>query len=200
MFSSAAVPNGNRGELIGVGTERLQDEDVRRTVFEALVREHQDQIFRYCTARLGAVYGEDVAQDVFLAAWEGLPRFRHEAEITTWLMGIAKHKCAQVLRNYGRRGEIARMFVEEIRSNVHPDLHAAQAEAAKVQEQLGRLVQSLHRLSAEERIVINLRYTKGLAVDEIAELIGKTEAAVRKQVVRTLQRLRRTMADVTEKC
>ena len=48
----------------------LQDEKGRRKVFETLVHEQKDWIFRYCVLRLGATHGEDVAQDVFREAYQ----------------------------------------------------------------------------------------------------------------------------------
>jgi RNA polymerase sigma factor (sigma-70 family) len=194
----AAVPNGEFGELTMVGGKWPADAEGQRTVFEALVREHQHQIFRFCVWRLGPVYGEEVAQEVFLAAWHGLSKFKEKAKFTTWLIGIAKNKCAQALRDAKRREEIACTFSEEIAQSLHPDAHAAQAEQEKLKGQLTWLQRGLVLLKSEERILVNLRYTKGLGVDEIAELMGKSDGAVRKQLLRTLQRLRRILADVAE--
>jgi len=177
---------------------RLADAEERKAVFETLMRDHQHQIFRYCVLRLGPLYGEEVAQEVFLAAWQGLSAFRGDAVPTTWLLGIAKNKCAQMFRNTRRREDIARMFLEEITQSLHPDTHAASAEHERRQDQLTRLRQVLDRLRSEERILVILRYRKGLAIAEIAELIGKSEVAIRKQLLRILQRLRRILTDAAE--
>src|SRR5262249_55749838 len=74
-----------------IDQQRLRDEDYRHDVLTALLRDHQEQIFRYCVTRLGEVAGEEVAQEVFLTAWESLPKFRQEASLATWLTGIAKY-------------------------------------------------------------------------------------------------------------
>lgn len=169
-----------------------------RAVFDALVRDYQDRVFRYCVTRLGGLHGEEVAQEVFLAAWEGLSKFRHEAAIETWLLGIAKFKCMPMLRNHRRREEILQVFEEEIRTNTHPDHEDTQTEEADFQERRDQLAQSLRKLKDEERLLVNLRYTKGIAVSEIAELLGKSEAAVRKRLLRALQRLRKVMHDGAE--
>jgi RNA polymerase sigma factor (sigma-70 family) len=59
------------------------------------------------------------------------------------------------------------------------------------------LVQGMSRMREDERLLINLRYYKGLPVAEVAELLGKSEAAVRKRLLRALERLRNIMkADV----
>lgn len=172
-------------------------EEERRAAFDALVRENQDRIFAYCVARLGALHGEEVAQEVFLAAWLGLAKFRYEAAPETWLLAIAKHKCMQVLRNSRRREEIVRVFMEEIRINTHPDPNQTEAEEAHTRERRDRLARGLNLLKDEERILVNLRYAKGIAISEITELLGKSEAAVRKRLLRALQRVREAMRDVS---
>ena len=73
----------------------LQDETNRQTVFAAWLEAHYQAIVRYCVARLGALQGEDVAQEVFVAAWEGLPTCvpRPDLPLEAWLVGIARNKC-----------------------------------------------------------------------------------------------------------
>jgi len=168
------------------------------TLFDTLVRDNQDRIFSYCVVRLGEVHGEEVAQEVFVAAWQGLPNFRHEATLETWLLGIAKYKCIQALRNYRRREEILRLSEQEIRTYMHPDPPDpldVRVQAMDTQVRRNRLAQSLSKLKDEERLVVNLRYMKGIAVSEIAELLDRSEAAVRKRLLRALQRLRKALHD-----
>ena len=172
---------------------RFQDPAIRRHVFDGLVRDNQDWIYRYCVNRLGELSGEEVAQEVFLAAWEGLAEFREEAKLETWLYGIAQNKCRQVLRNIRRREELAREFDQEIRINVHAALPDPRCTEPDPQAQQQQLEHGMRALQSEERLVLNLRYTKGLGVAEIAELMGKSEAAVRKQLLRSLQQLRKVV-------
>ena len=181
-----------------IGSMPLAGTARRRTEMAAVVQEHQHRIFRYCVLRLGSVYGQEVAQDVFLAAWQQLEEFRGEAEILRWLLGIAKNKCAQMLRNARRREEITRMFGEEIMRSLHPDSEVEKEEQNQLQVQLARLRQGMDQLTGEERMLVHLRYSRGLKIDEIAELTGKSAEAMRKRLLRILKRLRRIVADVAE--
>jgi RNA polymerase sigma-70 factor (ECF subfamily) len=184
------VPHCLLGELMEIDQTKLQDEDYRYEVLTALVRDYQDRVFRYCVTRLGEVYGEEVAQEVFLTAWKNLPKFRQEAAIETWLVGIARHKCAQAFRNRARRQALAHAFAEDIRQHTHPVTPAVPEHMAVSQTQFVWLAHSLARLRDDERLLLNLRYTKGLSVTEIVELVGKSEAVVRKRLLRALRRLR----------
>ncbi len=173
-----------------IDRHRLHDEAYREQVFTLLLRDYEQRIVRYCVMRLGDACGEEVAQEVFLTAWANLPKFRQEAALETWLTGIAKYHCIQAIRKRKRRQLIADTFVEEIRYAAHAE-HAELPEHGLVERgKLDQLAQCLQHLRNEERIVLNLRYTKELPIPEIAELVGKSEAAIRKQLLRSLQHLR----------
>ena len=66
-----------------------------------------------------------------------------------------------------------------------------------IQTQFASLAHGLQQLREDERILLNLRYYKGLPAAEVAELVGKSEAAVRKRLLRALQRLRKLMEEAT---
>ena len=172
-----------------IDAQRLTDDTYRYEVLTVLLREHQVGIMRYCVTRLG----EDMGEEVFVTAWEALPKFRQDAALSTWLFGIAKNKCAQAFRNRSRRQAIAQAFVMNIRHHAHAEEPEIPEHVMVEQAQLARFATSLATLRDDERIMLNLRYTKGLPIAEIVEIAGKSEAAVRKQLLRALQRLRKRM-------
>lgn len=176
-----------------IDPHKLSDETYRSLIFTSLVQEYQDRIYRYCVNRLGEAQGEEIAQDVFLTAWENLARFRQESTISTWLTGIAKNKCIQAFRNRGRRQTIASTFVEDIRYQSHVEGSVSPADEAEEKEKWEELAQSMLKMREDERLLLNLRYHKGLPVAEVAELLGKSEAVVRKRLLRALERLRKIM-------
>ncbi len=181
-----------------IDTKRLKDERYRDEVLTALLRNYQERIVRYCVTRLGEDIGEEVAQEVFVTAWETLPQFRQDAAFSTWLFGIAKNKCAQAFRNRSRRQTIAQAFLVDIRHHAHAEEPETPEHVMVERAQLARFATGLAALRDEERIMLNLRYTKGLAIAEIVEIVGKSEAAVRKQLLRALQRLRKIMDEGSE--
>ncbi len=170
---------------------KLSDETYRSLIFTSLVQEYQDRIYGYCVNRLGEAQGEEIAQDVFLTAWESLARFRQESTISTWLIGIAKNKCIQAFRNRGRRQTIASTFVEDIRYQSHVEGSVSPEETLMSEAQRQVLAQGMARMREDEQVLLKLRYYRGLPVAEVAELLGKSEAAVRKRLLRALERLRK---------
>ena len=174
-----------------IEAQKLRDEAYRSQVFTVLVQEYQDRIFRYCVTRVGEGQGEEIAQEVFLTAWENLPKFRQESAIGTWLTGIARNKCSQAFRNRSRRQTIVATFVEDIRYQTHTAETDSPEHAMMDQARFAELSDCLDQLRDDERLLLTLRYYRELPVAEVAELMGKSEAAVRKRLLRALQRLRR---------
>ena len=99
--------------------QRLPDPEYRWEVVSSLMQDHAKGILQYCTTRLGEGIGEEVTQEVFVAAWQQLPTYRPEAPLSTWLFAIARHKCQQAYRNRARRQAIDRLCIEEIRARTH---------------------------------------------------------------------------------
>jgi RNA polymerase sigma-70 factor (ECF subfamily) len=166
------------------------DDDYRAEVYKRLVQEYLDGIWRFCVTRLGEVVGEDIAADVFLTAWENLPTFRQEAAPSTWLFGIAKNKCAQTLRDRARRRAILAQAMDEVRSGAHAMAPEMPEQQLAEQRQRRWLAESLARLRELDRLLVMVHYLKGLSIKEVAELTGLSEAAIRKRLLRALQRLR----------
>jgi DNA-directed RNA polymerase specialized sigma24 family protein len=70
-----------------------------REAFMQLVRVHQAGVRAFASGLLGdRTLAEDVAQEAFLRAWRGLPRFRGEAAFATWLYTIVRRVAADQVR------------------------------------------------------------------------------------------------------
>jgi len=181
-----------------IDPQKLRDETYRSQIFTLLVQEYQDRIFRYCGMRVGEGQGEEIAQEVFLTAWENLAKFRQESTVGTWLTGIAKNKCSQAFRNRSRRQTITMTFVEDIRHQSHTEETDSPEHMMVDRVKLDDLAQGLSQLRDDERLLLTLRYYRELPVAEIAELLGKSEAAVRKRLLRSLKRLRQIFTEVPD--
>jgi RNA polymerase sigma factor (sigma-70 family) len=132
--------------------QRLITQGNYRPALEALVRRYQHLIVRYCVTMLGeAGSGEEVAQEVFLAAYRAMPHFRREAMLRTWLWAIARKQCLKALRDSRRRRWVETEQRSAIVSGVHRALPDPAAEDPEVL--LLRVRQGLDRLAAAERTV-----------------------------------------------
>jgi RNA polymerase sigma-70 factor (ECF subfamily) len=184
-----SVIEGNASQTYDDQVQHLIAQGAYRPALEALVHGYQHLIVRHCTAMLGdTAHGEEVAQEVFLGAYAAMPRFRQEASIRTWLLAIARKQCLKALRDRGRRKRLEEGQESEIAREAHrvpPDSSEEDAEALRL-----RVRQGLDQLGAAERTVLLLRYETGLTLAEVAHILGRSEASVRRQLARALAQLR----------
>jgi len=108
---------------------------------------------------------DDVLQDVFLAAYRALPKFRGDAALGTWLHRITYTTCAQYLRRAGRRALVMGPGESE-RDKVPVADHAESVcDAQRVRTALGRL-------PAEQRIAVLLVDRDGYDYRSAAKVLG----------------------------
>ncbi len=94
-------------ELYAQGHIEAAEERFRKAL-EGLVQGYQQSIVTFCRNMLRG-HGDkadDVAQEVFLAAWRTLPKFRHQASARTWLFAIARHQCWDVFSRSSRDDKV----------------------------------------------------------------------------------------------
>ena len=69
-----------------------------KETFEQIVLEYQDRIFRLSFSFLrNRAAAEEITQEVLLRVWKGLPSFRHESSLSTWIYAITRNVCITVL-------------------------------------------------------------------------------------------------------
>lgn len=159
----------------------------QRGAFDVLVRRHQDRVWRVCLRWLGdPATAEEIAQDVFLAAFRGLSGFRSESSFRTWLLRITVNHCqnartARHRRGWGRHdaldGEDA-----PVREVIDPaPLADARADGAQSR---ARLHAALAGLEEDLRAVVLLRDVEDLDYEEIAQVLDVPRGTVKSRLHR----------------
>jgi RNA polymerase sigma-70 factor (ECF subfamily) len=114
---------------------------------------------------------EDAAQDVFVAVYRSLARFRGEAQLSTWIYRIAARHAVRLGRRRRVREFLCTLAVREPAPPPAPD----PSERAS---QLHLLDRMLNKLNPKKRTVFVLFEIEGLRVDEIARVVGCPENTV----------------------
>lgn len=130
-----------------------------------------DYLYRYvCYRVVQKQDAEDIVSEVFTEALDNLDVFDPErGNLSQWLTGIARNK----IRLHWRLKQPL-TFIDEMLE----DLSMTEIETDQIDEKL--LVEKIMKdLPAEVKALLAMRYIDGLAHDEIAQMIGKTPAAVR---------------------
>jgi RNA polymerase sigma-70 factor, ECF subfamily len=134
---------------------------------------------------------EEVAQEALLKAWRALPKFRGEAQFSTWLYRIAVNEGKRKLAREMRRQTLP---IDDIVDDV-PDLSEgppALAESAEVEAYLERCIAEL---PANYRAAIVLRDVEGLTNEEAAELLELDLRNFKSRLHRGRMAIRRQLED-----
>jgi RNA polymerase sigma-70 factor (ECF subfamily) len=152
--------------------------------------EHAPAVAAFVTAR-GSREPEDLTSEVFLAVFEKLPRFSGGApEFRSFVFSIAYRRLVDELRKRSFRGEH-----EEWSPQLDEQLGGRRSASAE-DEALGRLGEAsalslLDGLPDDQRDVMVLRIVADLTIEQIANVLGKREGAVKALQRRALDNLRK---------
>jgi len=162
-----------------VGRFQQGDEDA----FDILVDRHRRRIYSL-VCRLGSpAEADDLAQEVFIAAYKALRSFRGDATFSTWLYRIAVHVCSHHLRK--RRLDTTDLDDEE----PDEDRGSDPEEYAIASELQQRVRGAIEGLPYKLRLVVVLRDLQGLSYEEIAQVAGCPIGTVRSRLHYATQRL-----------
>lgn len=167
--------------------------------FEAFVRAHQDLVFALAVRLLGrAVEAEDVAQSVFLKAFERFDALAGGPAAVAWLRTVTRNECLNHLSRYRARW---RLFSEMATGDGQDDAsyearltaagsHANDLEQADARE---RLDDALRELPDHQRVPLVLFHYEEASYEEIATTLGISLAKVKTDIHRGREALRRCL-------
>jgi RNA polymerase sigma-70 factor (ECF subfamily) len=165
------------------------------SVFDRIVAQHAAEIAALANRLLGWPGDvDDVVQEVFVAAWVGLKKFRGEASLRTWLFTITVNKCRRHrLRRLRRLRAVTLDAAEALESR-----ERGGDRAVMDQETFARVRRAIQMLPQKYREIVALRYLQGLEAEEICQLLGITANAMQVRLNRARKRLKEQLGDLLE--
>ena len=178
---------------------RIIDGDVNS--FEYLLNKYQDHVLRIVTKHIPYNEVEEMAQEVFVRAYQALPGFKEQGSFKQWLSAITVRTCYDFWRKQYRSRELPmsdlserhRGWLEKTLSN-QSDLSFSKESRAK---EAGELLDwALSKLSAKDRMVLELVYLEGFSVKEAADLLALSVSNVKVRSFRSRKKLERLLSDL----
>jgi RNA polymerase sigma-70 factor (ECF subfamily) len=168
--------------------------DGNRYAFSQLVDRFHADVFRMAYYRIRShADAEDIAQDVFLKAYQNIPGLKDASRFRGWLFSIALN----CIRDFQRKKRFRSLFKadEEIIEN-QPSFgtESDQPEALGhvLREDFWRQIRlMLNKLSKMEREVFLLRFFDHLNINEIAGALKKNESTIKTHLYRALEKFRK---------
>jgi RNA polymerase sigma-70 factor (ECF subfamily) len=158
--------------------------------FGELVNRYKDLVYGMVT-RLAPERSQidDLAQEVFLKVHRGLPYFRGEARLSTWIYRIIANVCAQA-RSHPRRE------VPLDRGGDHPPIDPGAVDTAFADLELrDRLEKAIAQLPDQYRFLIAAHHLRGVQYEALAEALDIPLGTVKTHLHRAKRRLRELLAE-----
>lgn len=162
--------------------------------FETLVERYQSHVFAVVRRHVPRDGADDVAHDVFVRAYTGLSGFADKSGFKAWLSGIATRACYDFWRKqYRMRETPLSQFSDDHREWLENALSADAVSAFDESDRQAGAVEileyALDRLSAADRMIVNLIYMEGRTHKEAAALLGWSVANVKIRAWRARKKL-----------
>jgi len=160
--------------------------------FTGLVSLHQARVRGYI-ARFVSERDrvDDIAQEVFLAAFRGFPRFSGDVPVEAWLVGIARNQALVHLRSERRRREAVNGALGDALTAWRIEMLDAEIERGEDRSRdVDALGQCLGTLASDQRSLVEDHYLRRHSSAMLARQLGRGEGAVRMMLLRIRQTLR----------
>jgi RNA polymerase sigma-70 factor (ECF subfamily) len=154
-------------------------------VFEGLLARYMAPLQRLSVSYAQTVAeAQDLFQEIALALWTALPRFRGDSSERTWVYRVAHNTAISFVtssRRRSRRESVSERFLEPAsRDNPERDLLHA--------EKVRRLQRAIRELPLADRTLV-LLYLEGVSAAEMETITGVSAGAVATRLTRARQRL-----------
>ena len=154
--------------------------------FRSIVDANKQRMFTVAKSVLrDPALAEDAVQESFIKAYRGLPDFKGDSRLSTWLFRITYLAAIDIQRQRTRHLRLAETSYDEDVAPADPETNVA--EQQRVQKQIA---QSLDCLSAFEQTVFTLRHMQNFKLREIAVVVDRSEGTVKNILFRAIRKMR----------
>ena len=159
-----------------------------RSAFDAIVERHRRAIYQVCYRFVGNHEdASDLVQETFIRAWRGLPSFKGQAALSTWLYRIAVNQCLN-------RVSVRRPETEPIEADRFVDPKAEEPGSRLLRdEQAAAVRRAIATLPDRQRATLILRTYHDLSHQQIADILGSSVGAVKANFFHALANLKKRL-------
>lgn len=159
--------------------EYLRTKDSR--YFSALYKRYSPKVYGKCISFLKDEHlAHDATQEIFLKIFLNLGRFAAQSKFSTWIYSITYNYCIDILR---KKKKMTNLFDDEMERL--PDIEEDEVpDEELLAMEVTRLRKVLEQIPVDDKAILLMKYQDELMIKEIAEILGKTESAVKMKIKR----------------
>jgi RNA polymerase sigma-70 factor (ECF subfamily) len=188
------APEKDSAEELGGEQQGPDDEKLVLKAQQGDVHAFDELVERYHGKIYGLTYNmtsnredaEDLTQEVFVKAFQALPRFKGKSSFYTWLYRIAVNKTINYRKKRNRKRALSLdQFDQEIKTDeVYHDLTSKGSPLRNVSltELQKKMNEALQTLSEKHRTVVVLHDMQGIPHEEIAKMVGASVGTIRSRL------------------
>lgn len=196
-------PKPNEFEEIPVSDEALvkQAQTGDTAAFDSLMERYAGRIYALLyNMTSNKEDAEDLLQEVFLKAFQSLPKFKGQSSFYTWIYRIGVNRAINFVKKRKRRGALS---LDNIDLGLERDpalVNLASAETPERQTRLTEIQEKLNKalqtLSEKHRAVVVMHDIEGMPHNDIADVVGCSPGTVRSRLFYARQQLQAELADL----
>lgn len=147
----------------------------RDQAFTAIVKKYQERIYWQIRRMvINHQDADDVMQNVFIKAWNGLDNFREDSQLFTWLYRIAVNESLSFLEKQKRRESVS---YDDVSESIEQKLHSE--PGFDEQKAVWKLQLAIQQLPDKQKLVFNLRYFDEMSYEEMSEILDTSVGALK---------------------
>lgn len=149
--------------------------------FTQLYRRYAGKVFAKCISMLSDEgLARDATQEIFIKILLNLSKFTEQSSFSTWVYSITYNYCIDLIR---KKKKIPLLFTEDVgKISKEPEVEIPDSVLLEMKQE--RLTKVLDRLPPGDKAILMMKYIDDLQIKDIGEILGKTESAIKMQIMR----------------
>ena len=127
---------------------------------------------------------EDAVQEIFIKVMLKLSSYTGEAKFSTWMYAITYNYCIDIIRKTQRKKAIDVEDIDVLEASMIPEPD----DARILEVDIKRLKYILERIPRKDKAILMMKYLEEFSIKEIAEIMEKSESAVKMQILRAKEK------------
>lgn len=154
--------------------KQLKDKTLRNAAFSVVVELYSKKIYWHIRNMvLSHDDANDLVQDTFIKAWNGIESFRGDSQISTWLYRIAINETLAFLK----KRNIETVSIDSEEHNFAETIESDTYFCGDATDILFR--KAINTLPEKQRLVFNMKYFEDMKYEEISEILGTSVGALK---------------------
>ena len=171
---------------------RLFIKTQRPDYFSMLYQRYSGKVYSKCIFMLkNDALAKDATQEIFTKIFLNLSKFSGRSKFSTWLYSITYNFCIDTIR---KRKKEKNLFTDE--KEDAPDIIEEVSDEAMMEMEVKRLKKVLEEIPSGDRAVLLMKYQDEMSIKEIAEILDKTESAVKMKIKRAKHKAQQVYKDI----